>query len=75
MPTYIYESIPQAPGEEPSYFELEQHMTDEAFTVHPQTGAPIRRIFRGGFGVRTGRPSSSGGPDGGCCGSSPKCCG
>jgi len=73
MPIYIYESIPQTPGEQPCYFEFEQHMTDEPFTTHPETGAPLRRIFRGGFGVGTGRQPSGG--SGGCCGSSSSCCG
>ena len=73
MPTYIYESVPQSPGEEPCYFEFEQHMTDEPITTHPETGVPLRRIFRGGFGVRTGRRLSGG--SGGCCGSGSGCCG
>jgi len=73
MPIYIYESIPQSPGEEPCYVEFEQHMTDEPFTTHPETGVPLRRIFRGGFGAGTGRQSCGG--SGGCCGSSSGCCG
>ena len=75
MPIYVYESIPQAPGEKPSYFEFKQRMTDEPYTEHPETGAPLRRIFRGGFSVGTGRQPSGG--SGGCCGpsSGPGCCG
>ena len=73
MPIYIYESIPQTPDEEPCYYEVEQRMTDEPLTAHPETGAPLRRIFRGGFNVGTGRQSSGG--SGGCCGPSSGCCG
>ena len=73
MPIYIYESIPQTPGEEPCYFEFEQHMTDEPLTTHPETGVPLRRVFRGGFSVGTGGQPSGG--SGGCCGSSSGCCG
>jgi hypothetical protein len=57
MPIYIYESIPQSPGEEPCYVEFEQHMTDEPFTTHPETGVPLRRIFRGGFRRRDRPPA------------------
>jgi predicted nucleic acid-binding Zn ribbon protein len=71
MPIYIYESIPQSPDEKPSYFELEQRMTDEPYTEHPGTGVPLRRIFRGGFSVGTGRRSDGG--SGGCCGSGSGC--
>jgi len=74
MPIYIYEGLPQTPGEEPSYFEFEQGMTDEPLTTHPETGVPLRRIFRGGFGVGTGR-QPSGGSAGDCCGSGSGCCG
>ena len=73
MPIYIYESVPQSPGEETCYFEFEQHMTDEPFTTHPETGVPLRRIFRGGFGAGTRRQPSGG--SGGCCGSGSGCCG
>jgi len=73
MPIYIYESIPQTPGEEPCYFELEQHMTDEPSTSHPQTGVPLRRVFRGGFSVGTSRRPSEGSQ--GCCDSRSGCCG
>ena len=55
MPIYIYETIPQTPGEEPCYFEFEERMTDEPLTTHPETGVPLRRTFRGGFSVGSGR--------------------
>ena len=73
MPVCIYESIPQTPDEKPSYFEFEQRMTDEPLKEHAETGVPLRRIFRGGFDVGTGRRPSGG--SGGCCGSSSGCCG
>jgi predicted nucleic acid-binding Zn ribbon protein len=71
MPTYIYESIPQTPDEEPCYFEFEQRMADEPNAAHPETGVPPRRTFRGGFSVGTGRRLS--GDSRGCCVSSSDC--
>lgn len=75
MPIYIYESIPQTPGEQPRYYEIAQRMTDEPLTRHPETGVPLRRIFRGGFSVGMSRRPS--GSSGGCCGpsSGSGCCG
>ena len=72
MTTYVYETIPQATGEKPEYFEIKQSMKDQALTTHPETGKSIRRVILGGFGIlRSGnsvkqQPS----PGGGCCGSS-----
>jgi predicted nucleic acid-binding Zn ribbon protein len=74
MAIYLYESIPQGSGEEPQYYELEQRMTDEPLTAQPETGVPLRRIFRGGFSVGAGR-QTSGGSGGGCCGPTSGCCG
>lgn len=54
MPIHIYEDIPQTPGEEPRYCEVEQRMTDEPLTAHPETGVPPRRVFSDGFSVGTG---------------------
>lgn len=70
MPIYVYESIPQTAGEPTEYFEFEQRMTDEPFTAHPETGVPLRRIFRGGFSVGRRSPEDSQG----CCGSVSGCC-
>ncbi len=72
MPTYVYESIPQNSDEEPRYFEFSQHMTDKAYTKHPDTGEPIRRVILGNFGILTGRkPDNRSGsrcdPGSGCC--------
>jgi hypothetical protein len=48
MPTYIYETIPQA-GEEPRHFEVWQSMKDAPLSVDPETGCPVRRVITGGF--------------------------
>lgn len=73
MATYIYETIPQKPGEEPERFEIRQSMRDDALTMHPETGVPVRRVITGGFGVMGGsggttEPAPN--PGGGCCGGS-----
>ena len=73
MATYLYETIPGKPGEEPITFEIQQSMKDAPLTKHPETGLPVRRVITGGFGFvsKSGSspapqrpPSSSGG--GGC---------
>lgn len=73
MATYIYETIPQEPGEEPVRFEIQQSMRDDALTAHPETGVPVRRVITGGFGFMGGSdtakvPTTNTG--GGCCGGS-----
>ena len=50
MPTYVYETIPTKPDEEPRRFELQQKMSDPALTTDPQTGEPVRRIIVSGSG-------------------------
>ena len=50
MATYIYETIPQKPGDEPRQFELVQKMTEPALTHDPETGVPVRRVITGGSG-------------------------
>ena len=49
MPTYIYETIPQKPGEELRQFEVRQSMMDAPLTRDPKTGAPVRRVITGGI--------------------------
>ena len=44
MPTYVYEVLDGA-GQPCERFEIEQRMTDEPLTRHPETGAPVRRMF------------------------------
>ncbi|MFH1498915.1 MAG: zinc ribbon domain-containing protein [Verrucomicrobiota bacterium] len=50
MATYVYETIPQKPGQPPVVFEVQQSMKDQALTRHPETGEPVRRVISGGFG-------------------------
>jgi predicted nucleic acid-binding Zn ribbon protein len=51
MATYVYESIPQRPGEPPRRFEVVQSMKDSPLQRHPDTGEPVRRVVMGGFGL------------------------
>ena len=50
MATYIYETIPQKPGQKPRQFEIEQKMSEAALTQDPKTGEPVRRVISGGSG-------------------------
>ena len=73
MTTYVYATIPQTPGEEPTCFEIKQSMKDQPLTHHPETGVAIRRVIRGGFGIlssgkATQRPAPPRGGCGGGCG-------
>jgi predicted nucleic acid-binding Zn ribbon protein len=54
MPTYIYETIPDDPGESPRRFETTQRMSDESLTNDPVTGQPVRKIITGGIGIKLG---------------------
>jgi hypothetical protein len=51
MATYVYETIPQRPEEQPVQFEIVQSMKDSPLARHPGTGAPVRRVISGGFGL------------------------
>lgn len=87
MPTYVYETIPQKAGDSVTQFEIRQSMRDEPLTKHPETGAPVRRIISGGYGLigaNTGRSSEGSGSapasesshshgGGGCCGGACGC--
>jgi predicted nucleic acid-binding Zn ribbon protein len=63
MPTYVYKNLETA-----ETYEIKQGMRDDALSVHPETGAPIKRIlsapgiaFRGsGFYANDSRPRSEG---------------
>jgi predicted nucleic acid-binding Zn ribbon protein len=73
MATYVYETIPQIEGEKPKRFEVKQSMKDAAFTRHPDTGEPVRRVVTGGAGLMgmsssTSTASSGGGGCGSGCG-------
>ena len=54
MPTYVYETIPENPADEPHRFEVFQRMTDAALTHDPDSGEPVRKIITGGIGVKLG---------------------
>jgi len=72
MATYVYETIPQTPGETVRQFEIAQSMRDAPLTVHPDTRQPIRRIVTGGYGLmaRAGKSSAGSAPAASC---SPGC--
>lgn len=53
MPTYLYETVPDAPGSEAERFELKQSFAEAPLTRHPETGAPVRRVISGGIGLMT----------------------
>lgn len=59
MAVYVYETIPSKEGETVRTYEIRQSMKDAAFTKHPETGEPIRRVIMGGLGIMT---SSKGAP-------------
>ncbi|MBC7834574.1 MAG: FmdB family transcriptional regulator [Phycisphaerales bacterium] len=45
MPTYVYEILTKAGEGTGKTFEHVQSMKDAALIKHPETGAPVRRIF------------------------------
>lgn len=51
MATYVYETIPQQPGEAAERFEFVQSMKDAPLTRHPEDGRPVRRVISGGYGL------------------------
>ena len=51
MATYVYETIPEKPGEEVRRFEVRQSMRDEPLTRDPESGRPVKRVILGGFGI------------------------
>ena len=54
MPTYVYETIPGSPDEEPRRFDVFQRMSDEPLTHDPESGDPVRRVITGGIGLNLG---------------------
>lgn len=64
MPIYVYKNL--VTGET---FEIQQRITEDALTVHPETGDPVKRLvqpvgiaFKGsGFYVNDSRTSSGAG--------------
>ena len=76
MTTYVYETIPQMPGEKPRYFEIKQAMSDKPLTKHPESGEAIRRVVLGGYGVLSSgekKSAAKSSQSGGCCGGT-SCC-
>ncbi|MBC7897541.1 MAG: zinc ribbon domain-containing protein [Cytophagaceae bacterium] len=71
MPTYTYETIP-TPDRAAERFELRQSMSEPALDRHPETGAPVRRVISGGFGLMhasgKGLPEAGPGCGPGSCG-------
>lgn len=63
MPTYVYKNL--VTGET---FEVQQRITEDALTEHPETGEPVKRLiqpvgiaFKGsGFYVNDSRASGAG---------------
>ncbi len=53
MPTYLYETIPSSASEAVERFEVRQSFTEPVLAVHPETGAPVRRVISGGMGLMT----------------------
>jgi predicted nucleic acid-binding Zn ribbon protein len=70
--TYLYETIPANEGDPIEQFEVQQSMNDLPLTQHPETGAPVRRVILGGWGLMTSKSNSSPAqtsctPGSGCC--------
>ena len=61
MATYVYETIPQKPDEPVLQFEVKQSMKDAPLKHHPDTGAPVRRVITGGYGLIGANTGKSGG--------------
>jgi len=61
MATYIYETIPKKRGQRPKRYEIQQSMSDDALTKHPETGEPIQRVITGGFGYLKRKGDGGGG--------------
>jgi len=53
MITYVYQTIPEAEGEEPETFEIRQSIHDAPLQEHPETGRPVRRLVSGGAALKT----------------------
>ncbi len=75
MTTYVYETIPQSPGEQPVYFEVKQSPVEAPLKVHPETGRPVRRVVLAGLGVLKSADPGKGAAGGGCGCAPGSCCG
>jgi predicted nucleic acid-binding Zn ribbon protein len=45
MPTYVYQVI-KDDDSEGEMFEIQQPMSEDALTRHPETGEPVRRVYQ-----------------------------
>jgi hypothetical protein len=70
MTTYVYETIPRDKNEQPKLYEIQQSMKEDALSLHPETGEPIRRVIVGGYGPLT----KSADTDANDCDSGSGCC-
>jgi predicted nucleic acid-binding Zn ribbon protein len=66
MPTYLYETVPTSPDETIARFEVKQAFSDAPLAVHPETGAPVRRVISGGIGLMTKSEHALPDPGPGC---------
>ena len=66
MPTYLYETVPATPDEVVARFEVKQSFSDAPLAVHPETGAPVRRVISGGIGLMTKSENALPEPGQGC---------
>ena len=57
MATYIYETVPDQPGEKVQRFEVKQSMNDDPLDNDPVTGKKVRRVISGGMGIMGGARS------------------
>jgi hypothetical protein len=48
MPVYVYQVI-REDGEPGEQFEIRQSIHDKAFTHHPDTGEPVKRVIQPAF--------------------------
>ncbi len=77
MPTYVYETT----GNRPRRFEVKQGMNDAPLTSDPETGEPVPRVIRGGFGyigkakpgAKSAKPAGAPARGGHSCGSGCGC--
>jgi predicted nucleic acid-binding Zn ribbon protein len=65
MPTYVYETTDSTKPRK--RFEVEQSIHDAPLKVHPKTGAAVRRVISGGYGIHV--RGGSAGPSVGSVGS------
>jgi predicted nucleic acid-binding Zn ribbon protein len=48
MPIYVYETTNDS--KPARHLEIQQSMKDSPLAKHPESGKPIRRVIRGGYG-------------------------